>query len=151
MLKPHHKNFNKIITKRPKIYFYDTGLVCSLLGITTEAQLNAHPLKGHLFETMIVAELIKKRTNAGQQLNLYYWRTKTGHEVDIIIDDAGLLTPVEIKSGKTINNDFFKNLLYWNRLNSSNKGILIYAGAENQQRSNGIEVIGLPGFIKKEV
>ncbi|MCY7356702.1 MAG: ATP-binding protein, partial [Rudanella sp.] len=101
LLKPHYQNFNKTIVKRPKLYFYDTGLVCSLLRITKADQLVNHPSRGALFETMVVAELVKQRTNAGLPINLFYWRDKTGHEVDVIIDEAGKLIPIEIKSGQT--------------------------------------------------
>jgi predicted AAA+ superfamily ATPase len=141
LLKPHYQNFNKTIVKRPKLYFYDTGLVCSLLGITSESQAPTHPLRGALFECFVITELVKKRTNAGLPVNLYYWRDKTGHEVDLVIDNGDKLIPVEIKAGKTINQDFFKNLLYWARLSKMSKGYLIYAGSQEQERSNGIEVI----------
>lgn len=151
LLKPHYNNFNKTIVKRPKIYFYDTGLVCSLLGITSEIQLSNHPLRGSIFESLIVSEFIKKRTNAGRTNNLYYWRDKTGREIDIIVDNAGTLTPVEIKSGKTINSEFFKNILYWNALSGEKQGYLIYAGEQEQQRSNGIEVIGWKSFINMDI
>lgn len=107
------------------LIFYDTGLICSLLGITSEIQLSNHPLRGSIFESLIVSEFIKKRTNAGKTINLYYWRDKTGREIDIIIDNAGQLTPVEIKSGKTINAEFFKNILYWNALSGEKQGYLI--------------------------
>lgn len=137
LLKPHHKNFNKIIVKRPKIYFYDTALVCSLLGITKWEQLVNYPLKGALFETMVMSEMIKKRANEGKQINLYYWRDKTGHEVDLIVDDAGELLPVEIKAGKTINNEFLKTLKYWNTLSKGNKSVLLYGGEQQQQRTDG--------------
>jgi len=143
LLKPHFRNFNKTIVKRPKVYFYDTGLVCSLLGITSEAQLTNHPLRGSLFECLVVTELVKKRTNAGVPINLYYWRDKTGHEVDVIVDNGDTLIPIEIKAGKTINTEFFKNLLYWNGLSGMKKCYLIYTGDELQKRSNGIEVINL--------
>ncbi len=151
LLRPHYKNFNKTIVKRPKIYFYDTGLVCSLLGITTETQLTNHPVRGSLFECLVVTELVKKRTNNGNPVNLYYWRDKTGHEVDIIIDNGDTLVPVEIKAGKTINNEFFKNLLYWNALSGMKKGYLIYTGDEQQKRSNGIEVISLAEMSRRDM
>lgn len=140
LLKPHHKNFNKTIVKRPKIYFYDTGIVCSLLGIRTAKQLANHPSRGAIFETMVVSELVKKRTNTGVPVNLFYWRDKTGHEIDIIADEAGRLLPVEIKSGKTINTEFFKNLTYWRALSGEKKACLLYAGEQHQKRSDGTEV-----------
>lgn len=140
LLKPHFKNFNKTIVKRPKLYFYDTSIVCSLLGIKNDKHLKTHPAKGYLFECMVVTELIKKRLNAGLSVNLFYWRDKTGHEIDIIIDDAGKLLPIEIKSGKTINSEFFKNIDYWNKISGGTKSKLLYAGDEHQKRSNGTEV-----------
>lgn len=151
LLKPHYKNFNKTIVKRPKLYFYDTGLVCSLLGITSENQLSNHPLRGGLFECFIITELVKKRTNAGLPVNLYYWRDKTGHEVDVVIDNGDILIPIEIKAGKTVNADFFKNLLYWNGLSKMQNGYLIYAGDQEQQRSNGIEVINWGSIFFRDI
>lgn len=148
LLKPHYRNFNKTLIKSPKLYFYDTGLVCSLLGISSAAQLAAHPVRGSLFESMVITEMIKQRTNAGLPVNLYYWRDKTGHEVDVIVDDAGELTPIEIKAGKTINAEYFKNLQYWNNLNGSNKGYVLYAGDERQVRSKGIEVVGWDEYLR---
>lgn len=137
LLKPHFQNFNKTIVKRPKIYFYDTGLVCSFLRISNPIQLESHPLKGAIFETMVVIEMVKKFANKGLPINIYFWRDKTGHEVDVIIDTAGKLIPVEIKSSKTISTEFFKNLKYWNNLSKLNSSILIYGGNQEQKRSDG--------------
>ena len=137
--------------KRPKVYFYDTGLVCSLLGITSEDQLTTHPLKGGLFECLVTTELVKKRTNNGLPVNLFYWRDKTGHEVDIIIDNGNTLVPLEIKAGKTINNEFFKNLTYWNSLSGMKSGYLVYTGNEHQARSNGIQVISLAELSRRDI
>lgn len=151
LLKPHHKNFSKIIVKRPKVYFYDTGLVCSLLGITSSDQLVHHPVRGSLFECMVITELLKKRTNAGKPVNLYYWRDKTGHEIDVIVDKGTTTLPVEIKSGKTINPEFFKNILYWNKLSNEPYGLIIYAGDREEKRSNGITVKNWFRILDKEV
>ena len=137
LLKPHFQNFNKTIVKRPKIYFYDTGLVCSFLRISNPIQLESHPLKGPIFETMVVVDLVKKFANKGLPINIYFWRDKTGHEVDVIIDNAGKLIPIEIKSSKTISTDFFKNLKYWNNLSKITNSILLYAGNQEQKRSDG--------------
>jgi predicted AAA+ superfamily ATPase len=137
LLKPHFQNYNKTIVKRPKVYFYDTGLVCSFLRISNVSQLENHPLKGAIFETMVVIEMVKKYTNQGINPPLFYWRDKTGHEIDLIIDKGNLLTPIEIKSSKTINSDFFKNLKYWNHLSKMNKAVLIYSGIQEQNRSDG--------------
>ncbi|SFE00329.1 hypothetical protein SAMN05518672_104107 [Chitinophaga sp. CF118] len=151
LLKPHFKNFNKTLVKRPKVYFYDTGLICSLLGINDVNQLKNHPLKGSIFETFIISELVKKRTNAGEQVNLYYWRDRTGHEIDLIIDNGTSLLPIEIKAGKTVNADYFKNILYWFELSGEKKGYIIYSGDEEQKRSNGIEVINWQRLIEQNL
>lgn len=151
LLRPHYKNFNKTLIKRPKIYFYDTGLVCSLLGITAVNQLELHPLRGSLFECLVVTELLKKRTNAGKQINLYYWRDKTGHEVDIIIDQGLSLLPLEIKAGKTINSDFFKGLTYWNKLSGEQSGFIVYAGEQEEDRTSGISVANWFNFMKRDI
>ncbi len=147
LLRPHFRNFNKTVVQRPKVYFHDTGLVCSLLRISTEEQLRLHPLRGSIFETFIVSELIKKRTNAGKEINLYYWRDKTGHEIDVIADEGLTLLPIEIKSGKTISSEFFKNLVYWLKLSDEKQGIVLYAGSQEQHRSNGITVKGWKSLI----
>lgn len=148
LLKPHFKNFRKTIVKRPKIYFYDTALVCSLLGIRTKEHLTNHPVRGALFECMVISEMVKHRTNAGLPVNLYYWRDKTGHEIDLIIDNEGKLTPIEIKSGLTINNDFFKNIDYWSNLSNEKDSYLLYAGKIIQKRSNGSNVLCWRDFEK---
>lgn len=135
LLKPHYNNYNKTLVKRPKIYFYDTGIVCSLLGITEMNHLEYHPLRGNIFESMIVSEMVKIRMNKGLKLNLFYWRDKSGHEVDLIIDNVTHLKPVEIKSSSTINTSYFENLDYWMALSGTSKGYLIYTGSENQSRT----------------
>ena len=147
LLKPHFKNFNKTIVKRPKVYFYDTALVCYLLGIRNVSQLKTHPLRGSIFEGMVVTELLKKRTNAGLPINLYYWRDKTGHEIDVIIDNGGKLLPIEIKSGKTLNAEFFKNIDYWSKLSGAEKSVLLYAGEQNQKRTTGKEILNWRNLV----
>ncbi len=113
LLKPHHRNFNKRIIKSPKIYFYDTGLVCHLLGIRTIDQLQTHPLRGALFENLIVSETAKKYHHHRQQLPLYFWRDQTGHEIDLLIEDGTDLYPVEIKAGQTVSSGMFDTLHWW--------------------------------------
>lgn len=139
LLRPHHKNWNKRLVKMPKLYFYDTGLACSLLAIEKEAQLSSHYLFGGLFENFVIAELIKKKFHAGIEPQYYFWRDKSGHEIDCISDRAGFLQAIEIKAGKTVNPSFFKNLEYWNRLSKSDfkNSFVIYGGDENQKRSHG--------------
>ncbi len=141
LLKPYHGSFNKRIIKSPKLYFYDTGVACSLLGITHARQITTHAAKGALFENMIVSELLKDRFNMGEQDNLYHWRDKTGNEVDVLMDKAGKLTALELKAGETISSDFFKGLQYFSSI--SKKPVqqwLVYGGKQEQKRSSGIVV-----------
>ena len=141
LLKPHHNNFNKTIVKRPKLYFYDTSIVCSLLGIRNTSQLKNHPLRGAIFEGMVITELLKNRTNAGKPVNLSFWRDKTGREIDVIIDNGNIQFPIEIKSGKTIQDEFLKNIEYWKTMTGFKKGLVLYAGKENQKRSKGTDIL----------
>ena len=108
----------------PKLYFYDTGLACSLLGIDDKKQLETHHLRGPLFENLVVTELLKFRFNQGQQPNLYFWRDKTGHEIDCIYEHNDTLVPIEIKSSKSLSSDHFKKLIYFQRLSNQQQGIL---------------------------
>lgn len=138
-LQPHYKNFSRRLVKTPKLYFYDTGLACSLLGIESAQQLTSHYLKGGLFESFVISELSKQRYNQGLRPHLYFWRDKTGHEVDCIIERGDTLIPVEIKAGKTLMSSFFTELTYWNELTGGEpkNTFLVYGGTENQQRSPG--------------
>jgi predicted AAA+ superfamily ATPase len=140
-LNPFYKNYNKTIVKRSKIYFYDTALASSLLGIHKIEHLQSHPLRGALFECLIVSEIIKQKNNTGNNDSIYFWRDKTGREIDLIIDKTSNFIPVEIKSGKTVHNEFFKHLRYWMKLTGEKRGKIIYAGDSDQKRSEGIEVI----------
>lgn len=132
-LKPHHKNFNKRLVKRPKLYFYDTGLACNLLRIASLEQLDIHFAKGHLFENFILNEILKKRFNAAKTSNLYFWRDHHGKEIDCLIEKANSLLPIEIKSSSTYQKEHFKNMNYWNKLaqNSKENSYLVYAGNED--------------------
>jgi len=141
LLSPHHQNFNKRLTKSPKLYFYDTGLVCLLLNLQSSEQLFMHPIRGALFETWVLSELFKRQFNQGVRPNLYFWRDSQGHEIDVLIDKGDKLIPIEIKAGQTINSDYFKGIHYWQDLSKQKEGAqLIYAGEENQIRSS-IEIL----------
>ncbi|HFA50380.1 MAG TPA: ATP-binding protein [Bacteroidetes bacterium] len=136
---PHHANFNKRLVKSPKLYFYDTGLACSLLFIENAKQLSTHYLRGALFENMIILELLKGRFNQGRPSNIFFWRDNHGHEVDVLLETAGKLRPIEIKSGLSQNMSYFKELDYWNKLsgNSPEKSFVVYGGNENISTSKG--------------
>ena len=140
LLQPHFKNFNKRLVKTPKLYFYDTGLLCYLLGITNYSEINTHALRGPIFESWVVSELIKGRFNRGLKENLYFWRDNTGNEVDCIIEQGNNLLALEIKSGQTISKDFFKGLLYWSKISGikTTDTYLVYGGDQSQERKDGI-------------
>jgi len=110
LLKPYHKNFNKRLVKSPKIYFHDTGLASSLLGITSNDQLSTHYLRGEIFENMVVSEYIKSQYSIGVEPNIYFWRDSNQNEVDLLIESKGQLFAIEIKSSATMNPTFFKTL-----------------------------------------
>jgi uncharacterized protein len=113
LLPPHHRNLNKRLIRTPKLYLYDTGVACSLLGIRTADQIRNHPLRGALFENLVVAELAKHFEHHRMQPPMFFWRDQTGHEVDVLIENAGKVLPVEIKSGATVQPDMFKGLHWW--------------------------------------
>ena len=143
LLRPHHNNLNKRLIKAPKLYFWDVGLACRLLGIEREEQLASHPLAGALFETFVVTELMKQRLNRVREPRLYYWRDNTGHKVDLLYETAEGITPLEIKLGATIVPDAWKGIDYYRSLNEqASPGIVIYGGNEMQERSTGLRVIG---------
>jgi predicted AAA+ superfamily ATPase len=96
-LQPFHSNFNKRLTKTPKLYFYDTGLACSLLGFRGPEQILLHTIRGHLFENMVIADLLKESYNRRLPPRAYFWRDHSGCEVDLILDDPTGLVAVEIK------------------------------------------------------
>ena len=130
LIQPHHKNYNKRLVKMPKLYFYDTGIACSLLGIKGQEQLPMHFIYGSLFENFIINEFVKNTFNKGSIPEYYFWRDKTGKEIDLIAEKNNKLSPFEIKAGKTFNNEFLKNLKYWNKLsgNQPENTHLIYGG-----------------------
>ncbi len=138
--RPYFKNYNKRIVKIPKLYFYDTGLIWALLGIENQNDVIYHPYRGNIFENMIVLELLKARWNRAKESNLYFWRDNFGNEIDVIIDRGTEQIPVEIKSGQTINSDFFKGLKYWNKITGTEGGNVVYGGNEIQKRSEGFNV-----------
>lgn len=136
-LPPHFKNFSKRLIKSPKLYFYDTGLLCWLLGIKHAEQLVVNPAYGALFENFVIGEILKAQYANGDTPNLYFWRDNIGLEIDLIIDGGQALVPVEIKAGQTINQSLMKNLEKWMILagETARPGFLVYGGEEEQKRS----------------
>ncbi|RKZ01444.1 AAA family ATPase [Candidatus Fermentibacteria bacterium] len=140
LLRPHHRNFRKRILKSPKLYFHDTGLASWLLSIETQKAMNLSPMRGPLFENLVISEILKARYNQGKQSNLYFWRDRAGHEVDLIVEDADRLIPIEIKSGQTVTTDYFKGINWWKNLTGEKESYLVYGGDSSYQRT-GTSVI----------
>lgn len=129
LLPPYHENLGKRITKSPKLYFVDVGLACYLLGIKTTEHLALHPLRGMLFENMVVMDLVKTQAHRGENLPLYFYRDSNQNEVDILFEKAGRLIPIEIKSSETFSREFLKGIHYFMKLtDKAEQGYLVYAG-----------------------
>jgi predicted AAA+ superfamily ATPase len=136
LLRPHHRNFRKRLVKSPKLYFLDTGLLCYLLRIRSAKDLQIHASRGPVFESFVVAELMKNFTNAGLEPDISFWRDSAGHEIDVLLEQGGGIVPIEIKSGQTIASDFFSGLEYWRCLVGDPKAAaaLIYGGDRSYER-----------------
>ena len=147
-LQPYYRNFNKRIIKAPKLYFYDTGLVCNLLGISSPEQVSDFYLRGGLFENLVINQFIKNSYNSGNNPDLYYWRDSSGNEIDLIDIKASILNAYEIKSGATFHSDFFKTLDKWGQLASvaHDKLNVIYTGDESISTSKG-NLISFHNFL----
>lgn len=139
LLQPHHANFNKRLVKMPKLYFYDTGIACHLLRLTKPEDVYDHYLRGNLFESLIIAEFMKKRYHRTLPPNAYFWRDKLGDEVDCILEEGANLKPIEIKSAATISTDMLAGLAKWSKLSGTplQKASIIYGGELEQKRDSG--------------
>jgi len=138
-LRPDSNNFAKRLVKTPKIYFYDTGLACSLLGIHSASQVESHFLRGGLFENMVINSFIKRLWNNGHDADLRFWRDSQGNEVDLLDYSEGEVRAYEIKSGATFSYDFFKGLKKWAALSATpvDRLNVIYGGETDLHTSNG--------------
>ena len=139
LLKPDHNNYAKRLVKSPKLYFYDTGLACSLLEIKSVEQVSTHFLRGGLFENLVINEFVKESLNKGEEPNLTFWRDSTGNEVDLLQKDGGKQKAYEIKSGATYSSDYFKGVSKWAKLSGAkpDQCFAIYAGDKSMKTSQG--------------
>lgn len=137
--RPYYKNFNKRLVKSPKLYFYDTGLACSLLQIQNSEQLTSHYLKGGLFENFVLNEISKFYFNRGRRPPVYFWQDKTKREIDILIDRGTEVFPFEVKAAYTKNHYFLNNLKYWKKQNdvSTRELNVVYGGNEDFTSTEG--------------
>jgi len=135
LLPPFFKNIRRRLVKTPKLYFHDVGLATYLLGIENIHQLKTHPLRGKLFENLVVLEFLKKRLNRARTSNLHFFRDQTGNEVDLVIEEALSLIPVEIKAAETMSREFLRGLRVLQRLfpREIQESYVVYAGAERQK------------------
>ncbi len=134
LLQPYFENFGKRVVKTAKLYFTDVGLLCYLLGIENAKQIARDPLRGHIVENLVVMELFKFRSNMGLEPQLYFYRDTHGNEVDVIFQRGHELVPIEIKAAKTFNQEFVKNLNFFQKITGerSSHGFVIYCGEKEQ-------------------
>src|SRR5690606_11960796 len=113
-----------------KFYFYDSAIVCMLLGIESPEHLQSHSSRGAIFEGFVITEIIKNYVSRGRAAPIYFWRDHAGMEVDCLIERAEKLIAVEVKSGKTINGDAFKNLYRWHHVvgEVNERSYVVYTG-----------------------
>lgn len=149
-LRPYHQTLSKRLVKTPKLYFYDTGLACSLLNMRSPEDLEVHFLRGGLFENFLINELIKTSFNQAMEPNLSFWRDQQGREIDLIDEDTGY--GYEMKSGQTFSTEFFSNLNYWGEQYDVpvSKRICLYGGSQSINSSKG-EVIGWKSFLEEKL
>ena len=142
LLSPHYVNFSRRLIKTPKLYFLDAGLACNLLGITAVEQLRTHPLRGAIFENLVISELLKVWRHNGERPHLYFWRDRTGREVDALLDFPGARVPLEAKAGETLSRSFFKGLGFYRALQEEAGAAGGGAGGAAADRPFGVLVYG---------
>jgi predicted AAA+ superfamily ATPase len=140
LLQPWHKNLNKRIVKSPKLYFYDTGLLCHLLGIKNLSALKKHGAYGSIFENWIITEIKKNSFNNGLNELMYYFRDNVGNEVDLILEREEHPLAIEIKAAKKLNSNMQRGLNFWQRNQPSGKGILLYQGSTSEMLNDRISL-----------
>ena len=138
-LTPFHANLGKRLIKSPKLYFHDVGLAAYLCGVEEEGHLRSHPLRGQLFENLVIADLLKRRFNAGRDQRLCFYRDNTGNEVDLLYPLGPDLLPIEIKAGQTVHTDSFKGFTRFSAVRKDHgpPGLLVYGGDQAQERTTG--------------
>jgi predicted AAA+ superfamily ATPase len=137
LLHPYHKSYNKRIIKTPKLYFYDTGLACFLLGIRKPEDLDLFEQAGNIFENLIVADFVKRNHHRYLFQEFWFWRDSNGNEVDLLTRDGQYLHIYEIKSSQTLNSRLFHGMDYFSAASTEKIGTktLIYGGDESQERT----------------
>jgi len=137
LLRPHHRNFGKRLVRAPKLYFTDTGLLCRLLRIRSPEDLRLHPLRGAVFENLVVSELRKLFLHRGERPPIWFWRDSRGREVDVLLDLGSKQIPVEAKAGETVPSDAFKGLDYYGKVSGTSRGVLVHGGDASPYEHRG--------------
>ena len=145
ILRPYFANIGKRLIKSPKVYFTDTGLLCYLVGLRDIEHAMSGPMSGAIFENFIVAEIMKIFHHRGEEPNLYYWRTREGSEVDLIIDADSSLIPIEIKQTETPHPKMAKEVLSFQSLfeGRAGKGYVLHSGKMALPLGNGVTALPL--------
>lgn len=141
-LNPWFENISKRVVKSPKLYFGDVGLAAFLLGIQTADQAARDPLRGNLYENLIVADVMRRLCNSGKRPDLHFFRDSHGNEVDLLIREGRSLIAVEIKSASTFSTNFLKGLNNFNALVGSQvrQGLVLFNG-EHRHAVKGVQVL----------
>ena len=151
MVHPYAENSRKRLTKIPKLYFYDTGLACYLLGIENETQLSSDRMRGHLFENMVVADIVKHRANEGKSTELMFYRDSNGNEIDLLVPVGQALEGYEIKSSSTYNSSFEKGFHGITEQLDSRlaRRAIVYCGSQERYGSP-IEVLNYASLLTQD-
>lgn len=141
LLQPWHNNMNKRIIKSPKLYFYDTGLLCHLLGLKSSAALQKSPAYGALFENWVITEIRKNNFNEGLNEPMYYFRDNTGNEIDLITEKGGSPMAIEIKAGMKTDSSMLRGLKFWQKLQPLGNSTLLYRGKQDETINEKMNIL----------
>jgi predicted AAA+ superfamily ATPase len=145
LIHPYSMNINKQMIKMPKMYFYDTGVLCNLLGIKSIDDLRVHFAYGCIFENFVLNEILKSQCNNGERKNIYFLRDAKGHEIDCLIPSKDGNFLCEIKSAATFDKDFVRNVMYYKGIDPKAKGVVFYDGDQNFE-FKGVKVMGFESW-----
>lgn len=152
LLQPYYKKFNKRLIKSPKLYFYDTGIACSLLGIQNREQVASHYLRGGLFENLIISDILKTYYHQGMIPQVYFWRDSQGHEIDCLIEISASLIPIEVKASQTINPSFFAGIDFFTSISAMplTDEYIVYGGEPLMSKGKGRVVSWRDAYMRLE-
>ena len=145
LIYPYSVNINKQMVKMPKMYFYDTGVLCHLLGIRSIDDLKVHFAYGCIFENFVLNEILKSQCNHGERKNIYFLRDAKGHEIDCLMPSKDGNFLYEVKSAATFDKSFVKNILYYKEVDPKAKGLVLYNGDQNFE-FKGVKVMGFESW-----